>query len=73
MSAAFKASLEQMWNYLAYSMRPDDYSVLNNDSDRDYTQPFVNKAAAAYQRANWVSSNGKFGQKPERDTSRAFP
>ena len=25
--------LEKMWNYLAYTMRPDGYGLLNNDAD----------------------------------------
>lgn len=73
-SPVFKASLERIWNYLAYSMCLDGYSVLNNDSERDYNRPLVNKAAATYQRANWlyITSNGKFGQKLEGQASRAF-
>lgn len=74
-SAAFKVSLEQMWNYLAYSMRPDGHSVLNNDSDRQYNRLLVSKAALSYQRADWtyIATNGKAGQKPEGEPSTVFP
>ena len=30
---AFPKTIENMWNYLAYTLRPSGYSPLNNDSD----------------------------------------
>ncbi|BDA72006.1 conserved hypothetical protein [Calothrix sp. PCC 7716] len=71
----FKDRLERMWNYLAYSMRPDGHSLLNNDSDRDYNRPLVNEFAATYQRPDWIyiATNGSEGKKPEGTPSRFFP
>ena len=74
-SPDFKTSLERMWNYLAYSMRPDGHGVLNNDSDRDYTRIKVNQAAAIYQRPDWtyIASNAQAGSRPNAEASIFFP
>lgn len=74
-SPKFKASLERMWNYLAYSMRPDGYGVLNNDSDRDYTRSPVDEAAVVYQRPDWtyITSSGKVGNRPDSEPTIFFP
>ena len=74
-SAAFKANLERMWNYLAYSMRPDGHSLLNNDSDRDWNQPKISQAAMTYRRSDWtyIATNGQAGLKPEAELSTVFP
>jgi Heparinase II/III N-terminus/Heparinase II/III-like protein len=71
----FMDVLERMWNYLAYSMRPDGHSLLNNDSDRDYNRPLVHDMAAKYQRADWnyIATNGKAGEKPFGEASVFFP
>jgi len=65
-SAGYKKRIEDMWNYLAYSMRPDGYGLLNNDSDLDYNRARIHQAAATYARADWeyISSNGKSGIEP---------
>ncbi|MEA5520045.1 alginate lyase family protein [Limnoraphis robusta] len=71
----FKKRLEQMWNYLAYSMRPDGSGVLNNDSDRDENQQPVQEAAITYDRPDWtyITTNGKLGLKPIGEPSVLFP
>lgn len=71
----FKVRLEQMWNYLAYSMSPDGYSALNNDSDRDNNRPLVSQAGVSYQRSDWtyIASNGKEGKQPWGTPSIFFP
>lgn len=72
---SFKSGLEQMWNYLAYSMRPDGCSLLNNDSDQENHQQLVIKAAHNYQRPDWqyIASNGSIGSKPKGEASVVFP
>ncbi|MFO7900996.1 MAG: alginate lyase family protein [Planctomycetota bacterium] len=67
--------LEAMWSYLAWSMRPDGYGVLNNDSDRDFTRRRVLRAARDYKRPDWryIASNGEQGKKPDRLPSIVFP
>jgi len=71
----FLGRLTKMWNYLAYSMRPDGHSVLNNDSDRDNNRPLVRQASVSYQRPDWsyICSNGKEGSPPLGEPSIAFP
>lgn len=58
--------LEIMWNYWAYSMRPDGHGVLNNDSNLDFNRPRVLDAAKRYNRPDWtyIASNGQEGEKP---------
>jgi hypothetical protein len=70
----FRTRLEQMWNYLAYSLRPDGYGGLNNDSDLDFNRPLVAKMALVYDRPDWtyIASNGEAGIPPAQD-SVAFP
>lgn len=71
----FSAGLERMWNYLAYSMRPNGYGVLNNDSDYDYTRVVMLSRAEQYQRADWryIATNGKEGEPPKGLPSVFFP
>lgn len=58
--------LETMWNYWAYSMRPDGHGVLNNDSNLDFNRPRLLNAAPKYNRPDWayIASNGQEGEKP---------
>ncbi|WP_299492878.1 alginate lyase family protein [Acaryochloris sp. IP29b_bin.137] len=67
--------LVKMWNYLAYSMRPEGYGVLNNDSDRNDNRDLVLQAAAQYQRLDWtfIASNGVQGVSPRGHPSKMFP
>ncbi len=71
----FSETLEKMYNYLAFTMRPDGYGVLNNDSDRDYNRERVLKAALEYKRNDWkyIASNGETGIKPTGEPSVIFP
>ena len=67
----FKTEIEKMWHYLAYSMRPDGYGVLNNDSDRDYNRDRIQKAAQVFHRSDWayIATHGQSGQKPAQTCS----
>lgn len=71
----FKDTVERMHSYLAYSMRPSGYGVLNNDSNLDYTRPGVLTAANAFKRPDWayIATNGKEGVKPDGLPSVVFP
>lgn len=66
--------LEEMYHYLAYSMRPDGHQPLNNDSDREDLRPRVLKAAEKYKRPDWrwIATNGREGQQPEGVPSQVF-
>ncbi|UBM58089.1 heparinase II/III family protein [Marinilongibacter aquaticus] len=71
----YVSRLVDMYNYLAYSMRPDGHQALNNDSDRDDLRPRVLAAAEKYARPDWtyIATNGREGQKPEILPSLTFP
>lgn len=64
----YASRLEDMWNYLAYSIRPDGYGLLNNDSDRNFNRDKILDAADKYRRPDWayIASNGRAGQAPAR-------
>jgi hypothetical protein len=67
--------LERMWNYLAYTMRPDGYGLLNNDADLIYNRDMILKSAEKYKRPDWqyIASNGKTGSVPQGQPSVIFP
>jgi hypothetical protein len=71
----YSAALEQMWNYLAYAMRPDGTGPLNNDSDRDTNRERVLNAVEPTKRPDWtwIATNGQEGEKPEGEPSVVFP
>jgi hypothetical protein len=71
----FKASLKRMWSYLAYTMRPDGYSLLNNDSDLENHRLLLRQVAEVYDRDDWhyIISNGQAGTKPDGEASIVFP
>ncbi|UJB70438.1 alginate lyase family protein [Acaryochloris sp. 'Moss Beach'] len=63
---SFAKTLERMWNYLAFTMRPDGSAPLNNDSDRDEIQTAVQNEGKLYNRSDWqyIASNGQEGECP---------
>ncbi len=67
--------VEGMYDYLAYSMRPDGHQPLNNDSDREDLRPRVLQASENYDRPDWkyIATNGEEGVEPEGLPSRVFP
>lgn len=69
-----KRTLEQMWNYLAYTLRPNGYGILNNDSDLNDNRDLIEQAAKIYQRDDWkyIVSHGKTGSQPQENPSTAF-
>ncbi len=73
--AEFTEGLERMWNYTAYSLRPDGHGPLNNDSNRDHNAAPVVEAAKTYGRPDWVyiATQGRRGTRPERGPSVVFP
>ena len=75
MSKHYEKVLEKMWNYLAYSLRPDGYGLLNNDSNRDFNRQDVLKYAKVFHRPDWtyIASNGQQGEKPKNSPSIVFP
>lgn len=73
--AAYVRRLEDMHGYLAFSMRPDGYQPLNNDTDRRSVRERVLVAADTYDRPDWrfVATNGASGERPEGRSSQVFP
>jgi hypothetical protein len=71
----FTKTLEQMWNYLASTMRPDGFGLLNNDADLINNRENILKAASLYNRPDWLymATNGKTGAKPKAGPSFIFP
>ncbi|MEX0686510.1 MAG: alginate lyase family protein [Balneolales bacterium] len=74
-SDAYMERIEAMYNYLAYSMRPDGHQPLNNDSDREDVRPRLLKAAENFDRPDWIyiATNGDQGEKPTGLASKVFP
>lgn len=71
----FTKQIENMWSYLAYSIRPNGYGVLNNDGDLDYNRERLLTEANKYGREDWkyLASNGQIGKKPNPLPSIVFP
>jgi hypothetical protein len=71
----FNKTLEDMYNYLALTIRPDGYGLLNNDADLIYNREIVLKAAEEYNRDDWkyIVTNGKEGIKPKYGPSFILP
>jgi hypothetical protein len=71
----FENYLEKMWDYQAWSIRPDGYGVLNNDADLIFNRDRVIRAAREYGRKDWlyIASCGKEGSKPDGLPSVLFP
>jgi hypothetical protein len=64
-----------MWNYLAYTLRPQGQSLLNNDSDQEDLRPLLIGASKQYKRSDWlfIASNTSDGIKPSDPPSVVFP
>ena len=74
-SQAYLDRIEDMYNYLAYCMRPDGHQPINSDSDREDLRERVLIAAKKFNRPDWewVATNGASGQKPDQSPSLTFP
>lgn len=71
----YTKTLEDMYNYLALTMRPDGFGLLNNDADLMNNRERLLDAASEYKRKDWeyIVSNGKSGVKPNSGPSYVFP
>ena len=72
---AFAETIESMWNYIAYALRPDGKRPLNNDSDLGSERRDVIEAARRHGRSDWlhIATNGDEGEEPDGPPSRCFP
>jgi len=73
--AGYRDWLEKMWNYLAYSLRPDGTAPQNNDSSLGNYRSLLLKAAREYQRPDWlyIVTHGAEGERPKQGPSLIFP
>lgn len=71
----YDKTLEDMYNYLALTIRPDGNGLLNNDADLMDNRKIVLNAAEISNRDDWkyIVSNGKKGTAPENGPSFIFP
>jgi hypothetical protein len=71
----YKQRLEDMHNYISYSVSPSGYGLLNNDSDKRYNREEILQAAKVYDRDDWqfIASNGREGIRPAGPPSVLFP
>lgn len=71
---AFRKGLEKMYNYLAYTMRPDGNSLLSNDANLSDFRNTVAKGAEQFERPDWlyIINKGEHGRQPEQ-TDILFP
>lgn len=67
--------LEKMLHYIAYTMTPTGFGILNNDSDRRYNRDHVLEVSSTMNRQDWrfIASNGQEGRRPEGPPSVIFP
>jgi hypothetical protein len=71
----FNRTLEDMYNYLALTIRPDGFGLLNNDADRNNNVDKLVRASEKFKRPEWkyLATNGTEGLKPEEGPSYIFP
>jgi hypothetical protein len=70
----YSKTIEDMWDYLALTMRPDGFGLLNNDADLDNNRSNILGAASDLYRPDWtyIASNEKTGTQPKSGPSFIF-
>ncbi|WP_269540051.1 alginate lyase family protein [Cerasicoccus fimbriatus] len=70
-----KPTIERMWDYFAYVMRPDGNGPMNNDSDLKNNRAELQRALRIFDRPDWefLASNGQVGESPGRELTRYYP
>lgn len=71
----YRSELEKMAHYIAVTVSPSGYGLLNNDSDHRYNRSWIEAAAETYGREDWlfIATNGKKGKRPSGSPSVVFP
>ncbi len=71
----YNETLEKMYNYLAVTIRPDGFGILNNDADLRNNRDLLMKAAETYKRDDWkyIITGGSSGNAPEKGPSFMLP
>ncbi|MCB9258328.1 MAG: alginate lyase family protein [Ignavibacteriales bacterium] len=71
----YNRRIEEMYNYLAYSLKPDGHQPLNGDSDNEDLRDLISEAAKKFNRHDWtwIVSNGTSGRIPQVGPTVTFP
>jgi hypothetical protein len=71
----FVQTIENMFSYIAHSVRPDGNRILNNDGDRGSDREYILEGAKKYNNPEWeyIATNGDSGTKPEDGPSYFYP
>lgn len=71
----YTKTMEEMYDYLAKTMRPDGSGILNNDADRSNNRVWISNALENYNRDDWryIVANGDSGIKPTGESSVFYP
>lgn len=74
-ASRFREPVEQMWDYIAFVMRPDGTGPLNNDSDLEDNRGALDAALRVFKRDDWdwLVSKGGRGHMPDDPPSRFYP
>lgn len=75
LTARVRPTVEKMWDYFAYVMRPSGYGPLNNDSDLIDNRKVLADALEWFDRPDWeyLASGGERGKEPEGRPTKYFP
>lgn len=62
----FRQTIDKMWSYLVFTMRPDGYGILNNDADRMNNSDRINNYLNTNSHPEWkyVIEHGETGKAP---------
>jgi hypothetical protein len=68
---AFAEALERSVDYLAHSMSPQGFGLLNNNGDLDDNRARIADLARRFDRADWlyIASGGKEGRAPQKSSA----
>jgi hypothetical protein len=71
----FREQIIKMWNYIAFTIKPDGNGLLNNDADQIFNRRNVIRASEKFDRKDWLylATNGQQGIRPEGQPSVIFP
>lgn len=73
--AFFDKTIEEMYRYMAHTVRPDGNRILNNDGDRGSDIPLILQGAKRYMQSEWeyIVTNGERGIAPKEGPSFFYP
>jgi hypothetical protein len=71
----FNRTIEDMYSYLAHTIRPDGFRILNNDGDRGSDRDRILNGSKKYHNNEWeyLATNGRCGTEPSQGPSFFYP